>query len=198
MRLLPLLALLALLVACSSPGPVEVASAMPAPELLQERCEALTAKRVDEVVPGVFVARGYGLANTILLRTSAGHVVVDPGTSAARAAEARAAVQALAPGPVHSLLYTHSHIDQVGAAGSWSDEGTAVLATDAFPGGFFHQYGLFRGIEGQRVQPRQTPRVPGRGSRGPGAPRDQPGRIGAAGSPRCWLRHDAGRRCPAI
>jgi alkyl sulfatase BDS1-like metallo-beta-lactamase superfamily hydrolase len=132
---------------CSSPPAVETASALPAPELLAERCEALTQKRIVEVVPGQWVARGYGLANTILIATDEGHVVVDPGMVEARAAEARAALQAKVPGPIHSLIYTHSHIDHVGAAEAWSDEDTAVLATDAFREGFFHQYGVFRDIE---------------------------------------------------
>jgi len=47
------------------------------PHLLHKHCqEQVGEPRVEEVAEGVFMAMGYDLANTILIRTSEGHIVV--------------------------------------------------------------------------------------------------------------------------
>lgn len=59
----------------------------------------------------VFVAIGYDLANTILIRTAEGHVVVDVAMSPGRARPMRAALEEKAgKAPIHSIIYTHSHV----------------------------------------------------------------------------------------
>ena len=47
------------------------------PHRLHKHCqEQVGEPRVEEVAEGVFMAMGYDLANTMLIRTSEGHVVV--------------------------------------------------------------------------------------------------------------------------
>ncbi|MEZ4464648.1 MAG: MBL fold metallo-hydrolase [bacterium] len=113
-----------------------------------------SARPVEEVAPGVFVAIGYDLASTILIRTAAGNVIVDAGMSPARARETRAALDAVAPGPVVALIYTHSHIDHVGGASVFVEAGTEIWATEAFLPHLLKQYGAFRegGVSGAERQ----------------------------------------------
>jgi len=125
--------------------------ALAAPEDLQEHCnEAIGEPRVEEVAPDVFVAIGYDLANTIVIRTDAGKVVIDTSLSPTAAREVRAAVDAVVPGPVAAVIFTHSHLDHVGGADVWAGPDTPVWATERFEHHFFEKYGLFRDIENIR------------------------------------------------
>jgi alkyl sulfatase BDS1-like metallo-beta-lactamase superfamily hydrolase len=120
-------------------------------ESLQEFCEKLYGKpRVIPVTEGVYVAVGYDLANTILIQTPEGNLIVDPGMLPSRSREARRDLLGLAPGKVRWVVYTHSHIDHVGAAGVWVTEGVEVIATDRFLTEFFKQYGVFSPAESRR------------------------------------------------
>jgi alkyl sulfatase BDS1-like metallo-beta-lactamase superfamily hydrolase len=122
-----------------------------APEELKEHCStAIGDPRVEEAAPGVFVAIGYDLANTIIIRTDVGKVIVDTSLSPARAREVRAAVDAVVPGPVAAVIFTHSHLDHVGGADVWATAETPVWATETFEAHFFEKYGLFREIESIR------------------------------------------------
>ena len=142
LSLLLLLALIGGLTALlwPAPPPIFQTRTMPLPGVLAARCDEFTP-RVEEPAEGVFVAIGYDLANTIVLRTSAGNIVVDPGMDLARAALARDALLARSPGPVLAIIYTHSHIDHVGGARAWISDGPPpqIWATDAFTGHFINR-----------------------------------------------------------
>jgi glyoxylase-like metal-dependent hydrolase (beta-lactamase superfamily II) len=57
----------------------------------------------------------------------------------------------LAPSaPVKAIIYTHSHIDHIGGASAWEENGTQIWATDAFIPHFLKQYGMFRPAETRR------------------------------------------------
>ncbi|MSP72236.1 MAG: MBL fold metallo-hydrolase [Myxococcales bacterium] len=103
--------------------------------------------RVEEVTPGVFVALGYDLANTILLRTPEGNVIVDVGMSPARAREVKAALDLVAPGPVLAIIYTHGHIDHVGGAKVFAEEGTQIWSSELLLDHLIEQYGTYRKVE---------------------------------------------------
>lgn len=147
------LALAALFAAagCRRGGAVDEVRVVPSPAGLAAHCrEAIGAPRVEEVAPGIFVAIGYDLANTILVATADGNVVIDAMMAPERAARAREALLTRAPGPTRALIFTHSHIDHIGGASVWLDEGTEIWATAAFMPHFVKQYGVFQRAEAAR------------------------------------------------
>jgi alkyl sulfatase BDS1-like metallo-beta-lactamase superfamily hydrolase len=135
-------------------------------ELAEQIDEVVGEPRIEEVAPNIWVAQGFDLANTILIWTPEGNVVVDASASPNRAAEVRAAFGKIAPGPTRALIYTHSHLDHVGGASAWVDEGTEIWATEAFLEHFFKQYGVFREAEARRGWWQHGKDVPERWLRG--------------------------------
>ncbi|MCP4805223.1 MAG: MBL fold metallo-hydrolase [Proteobacteria bacterium] len=138
--------MLLLSLACSKPAPAPV----DLDQRLAEHCAEMATPRVEEVAEGVHVALFYDLANTTVFETPDGRVVVDPGMSPSRAREARAALDEVTSGPVTHVVYTHSHIDHVGGATVWVEEGTEVWATTTFQEHFFEQYSELLPSEARR------------------------------------------------
>jgi glyoxylase-like metal-dependent hydrolase (beta-lactamase superfamily II) len=64
--------------------------------------------RTEELAPGVVFLHTF--ANVTLVRTSAGLVLVDTSTAAARA-RTFALVRSVDPGPLRAAIYTHGHAD---------------------------------------------------------------------------------------
>jgi alkyl sulfatase BDS1-like metallo-beta-lactamase superfamily hydrolase len=121
------------------------------PEQLAQHCrEAVGPPRVEKLSERVFVAIGYDLANTIVIKTDHGRIVIDAMMSPERALPAKQALDKVAPGPTRAIVLTHSHIDHVGAIASWLEEGTQIWATEAFAGHFLKQYGVFQAAERAR------------------------------------------------
>jgi alkyl sulfatase BDS1-like metallo-beta-lactamase superfamily hydrolase len=145
----------ACLVACGRgpAGAIQSVEVDAAPEELAGHCrEAIGEPRVEEVSPGVFVAIGYDLANTVLIATDDGNIIIDTSMSPSRARRVREALDAVAPGPVRAVIYTHSHADHVGGASVWVEEGTEVWATERLTPHFFKQYGTFLAAEATRAR----------------------------------------------
>ncbi len=141
------------IVGCGDPTPVATERVLPTPEVLEAHCrEVIGEPRIEQVSPRVWVALGYDLANTILISTDDGNVVVDVGMNPDRAGPAREALLAVSPGPIRHIVYTHSHIDHVGGAEAWVEEGTRIWATEHFVEHFFKQYGTFLPAESARAQ----------------------------------------------
>ena len=139
---------------CGGPSTpvVEPTPSVPPLEALQALCsDAAPAPGVEEVVPNVFVARGYDLANTIVVRTKAGNVVVDVGTNPTVAARVKADVAEVAPGPTVAVILTHSHVDHVGGGSAWVEPGTEVWGTRDLADTFWDRYGVYRKIESLRA-----------------------------------------------
>lgn len=134
--------------ACSSSTPPQETRVTPTPQVLTQHCrDSIGEPRVIEVTPNLFVAVGYDLANTIVLKTPHGNVVIDAMMSPERAREAKAELAKKAPGPTKALIYTHSHVDHIGGASVWLDEGTEIWATERFRDHFIKQYGVFQHAE---------------------------------------------------
>ncbi len=144
-------------VGCGADG-VQQRRTLPSAEVVDQHCrEIIGEPRIEEVTEGVFVAQGYDLANTTLIKTAEGNVIIDPGMTRARAARARDDLLAKAPGPTRALIFTHSHIDHVGGAAVWVEERERaggspieIWATAEFSEHLLKQYGLFAPTEQRR------------------------------------------------
>lgn len=125
---------------------------LPSPLELKAQCDGVPGPaRVERVSERVWVALGFDLANVALIHTLEGNIIVDAGMSPAKALEIKSALEREAPsGPVKALIYTHSHIDHVGGASIWVEEGTQIWATEGFSQHLLKQYGLFREAERRR------------------------------------------------
>lgn len=94
------------------------------PQLSAAASEKLNAhsaefrKEIIEVTPGVHVAVGYGLANSILLTGKDGHIVVDTMETMEEGRIVSEEFRRIAGGtPLKAIIYTHNHPDHVlGAA----------------------------------------------------------------------------------
>jgi alkyl sulfatase BDS1-like metallo-beta-lactamase superfamily hydrolase len=137
------------------------------PEILSSHCsQAIGEPRIERISERVWVALGFDLANVALIRTEIGDIVVDTAMSTSRAQEIRSAFEKEIPQlSVHSIIYTHSHIDHVGGASVWAKDETEIWATESFSQHLLKQYALFREAEstrgsmqfGFRVDPESLP-----------------------------------------
>lgn len=86
---------------------------------------------VIEVTDGVWVAVGFGLANSILIEGDDGVIIVDTMESPGSAAAVKAEFDQLTAKPVKALIYTHNHTDHV--------MGAKVLAGEDNPDVYSHE-----------------------------------------------------------
>lgn len=115
-------AALVLLVGCQqAPPPAVVATPVALQAHGQEFEEA-----VITVAPGLHVAVGFGIANSILIEGDDGTIIVDTLESLDAAQRVAAAFAALSDLPVKAIIYTHSHPDHVQGASAFIPEGTEV------------------------------------------------------------------------
>ncbi len=78
-------------------------------------------KRVEKVTNGVYVAIGYGLANSILLEGDDGVIIVDTMESIETATDVRNAFTQITQKPIKAIIYTHNHADHVFGASAFTD-----------------------------------------------------------------------------
>lgn len=109
-----MVALTLVVAACGKPA-APPAPAVTTPQALAAH-SAEFRREVIEVTDGVYVAIGYGIANSILLVGDDGVIVVDTMETVEAAREVFAAFREVTDKPVKALIYTHSHPDHIGGA----------------------------------------------------------------------------------
>ncbi|MDG2287846.1 MAG: MBL fold metallo-hydrolase, partial [Candidatus Marinimicrobia bacterium] len=67
-------------------------------------------KNIYQVVDNVYVAIGYGLANSILIVGDGSNIVIDVTESDMLAAEIRERFEEISNQPIEAIFYTHSHV----------------------------------------------------------------------------------------
>lgn len=90
------------------------------------------APAVVPVTDGVYVAVGYGLANSILIEGTDGVIIVDAMESTASAAKVKAEFDKLTTKPVKAIIYTHNHYDHI--------MGASVFAGKTRPDVYAHEW----------------------------------------------------------
>jgi alkyl sulfatase BDS1-like metallo-beta-lactamase superfamily hydrolase len=97
------------LVACEETVPTKPLELGAKPNLAAHTAEF--KQEVVEVTDGVYVAIGFGLANSILLEGSDGVIIVDTMESNEAAIPVKAAFDRITTKPVKAIIYTHYHPD---------------------------------------------------------------------------------------
>ncbi len=79
-------------------------------------------KRVERVTDGVYVAIGFGLANSVMIEGNTGVIIVDTLESMETAAEVRSAFAEITEKPIRAVILTHNHADHVFGASVFVDD----------------------------------------------------------------------------
>ena len=93
----------------------------------------LSAPSVLRPAPDVRVAQSYDFGDFAFIRTSAGVVAIDAGTSPDRVLAAMADLGLTDHRPVSHLILTHAHFDHVGGSEAVRGPDTQVIASAGFP-----------------------------------------------------------------
>lgn len=107
-------------------------------------------KDIYQIVDNVYVAIGYGLANSILIVGDGGNIIIDVTESDILAAEIRERFEEISDQPIEAIFYTHSHVDHWRGAFPFVDENTEVYAHETFKKGFYDQNNLLKPILTER------------------------------------------------
>ena len=78
---------------------------------------------IVEVTDGIYSGIGFGLANSIMIETSDGLVIVDTLGSEERATEIMEEFRKISSKPIKAIIYTHNHLDHIGGTTIFAQEG---------------------------------------------------------------------------
>lgn len=91
-------------------------------------------KRIEKVGTHIYVAIGYGLANSILIEGRDSVIIVDCMESMQSGTEVKEAFMRICPKPVKAIIYTHFHTDHTsGAVALAGNDKPDVYAQDLLP-----------------------------------------------------------------
>src|SRR6266853_466702 len=93
----------------------------------------LSAPGALNPAPDVYVAQSYDFADFAFIKTSAGVVAIDAGTSPERVLAALADLGLKDHAPVSHLILTHAHFDHIGGTAAVRGPDTQVIAAAGFP-----------------------------------------------------------------
>ena len=102
-------------------------------------------KRVETPAPGIHIAIGYGLANSIMLEGPSGLVIIDTMESIEQGQAVLAEFRKISDKPIKGIIYTHNHADHVLGAEAFYEPGiTTVFAHEKLLNLFTRFAGPFR------------------------------------------------------
>jgi alkyl sulfatase BDS1-like metallo-beta-lactamase superfamily hydrolase len=122
----------------AAPGESRLEYQVPAPGRLNLSVgEALLswrgmAGKVDKVCEGVYLARGFAIANVAMVVTKEGLVVIDTTESVDAAKEILEKFRKISSQPVRYIIYTHGHGDHTQGSSVFYSKGVDVIAAKNF------------------------------------------------------------------
>ena len=124
MKLLSIFIIILFFVSCDEQSEINVSNSG-INEGLSEEHRNEFRRDIIEVTEGVYSAIGFGLANSIMIETSDGLVIVDTLGSEERATEVLEEFRKISSKPIKGIIFTHNHLDHIG--------GTTIFAQGAEP-----------------------------------------------------------------
>lgn len=103
-------------------------------------------KRVEKVAEGVYSAIGFGLANSILICTNEGNIIIDTTESLTAAEMIKEEFDKISPQKTAAIIYTHGHTDHIRGASVFMDENTEVYAHTRTKQFFNEQFNMLEPI----------------------------------------------------
>ena len=122
MKLLSVLIIILFFVSCDERSEINV-SKTSINEGLSEEHRNEFRRDIIEVTDGVYSGIGFGLANSIMIETSDGLVIVDTLGSEERATEMLEEFRKISSKPIKAIIYTHNHLDHIGGTTIFAKEG---------------------------------------------------------------------------
>lgn len=98
-------------------------------QILREFAERNFKEQIREIVPGIWHVLGVGHSNATIIEGATGVILVDCFESVERGERLKAIVHEKTGKEVHTIIYTHSHVDHRGGAEAF---GGSVLEVIAF------------------------------------------------------------------
>src|SRR5687768_8648647 len=77
-------------------------------------------KRIEKIGSNIYVAIGYGIANSILIEGKDSVIIVDCMESMETGMAVKHAFDSLCAKPVKAIIYTHFHTDHTGGAAAFA------------------------------------------------------------------------------
>lgn len=132
-NLIYILSLLLFLSGCVKKKESSFSQNIPSTKELHEHSEMFT-KRIEKVGENIYVAIGYGLANSIMIEGDDGVIIVDCMESIESATEVKAAFDSITSKPVKGIIYTHFHTDHTFGSYAYVGESKPqVIAQELLP-----------------------------------------------------------------
>ena len=142
--------LLFLIFSCSDKNKTASNSSIPFSEEIDIDDDFYFEKGVYQVIDNVYVAIGYGLANSVLIVGDTSNIIIDTTEDPKLGAQINAEFKKISNLPNEAIIYTHSHVDHWRGAPGFYEEDTKVYAHSTFEKGFFDQNNLLRPILTER------------------------------------------------
>ena len=142
--------LLILIFACSDNKQSNSEASSPFNEHIHVDDDFYFEKGIYQVVDNVYVAIGYGLANSVLIVGETSNIIIDTTEDPKLAEQINEEFKKISNLPNEAIIYTHSHVDHWRGAPGFYEEGTKVYAHTTFQKGFFDQNNLLRPILTER------------------------------------------------
>lgn len=149
MRLI-LYLLLTLIISCSDNEQSNTDNLNPFSEEIYINDDFYFEKGIYQVVDNVYVAIGYGLANSILIVGDTGNIIIDTTEDPELGKQINDEFKKISNLPNEAIIYTHSHVDHWRGASGFFEDNTKVYAHTTFQKGFFDQNNLLRPILTER------------------------------------------------
>ena len=142
--------MLFIIVACSDNAKEEKNTSEPFSNEIHIDDDFYFEKGIYQVVDNVYVAIGYGLANSILIVGDTGNIIIDTTEDPELGKQINLEFKKISNLPNKAIIYTHSHVDHWRGAPGFFEEDTKVYAHSTFQKGFFDQNNLLRPILTER------------------------------------------------